>query len=85
MPPLQALPRPDGTVNIPPTALLVPLPTVMRTEPPRPTVPAPEPMLIKPLFPVLDDPELKDSHPLDAATPPFSVPIDIAPLLVPFP
>ena len=83
-PPLHVPLRPDGTASTPPTPL-VPLPTHIRREPPRPVVPAQDPTFTMPLFPVLADPELKDSQPLDPAAPLFRAPMDIAPLLVPFP
>jgi len=58
---------------------------MMAIEPPRPPVAAPVPIATRPLFPPLEDPELKTKSPETPATPAFTLRIDTAPLVVAVP
>lgn len=64
----------------------MPLPTTILTAPPLPPdAPEPEPILIEPVVPVFEVPELNDSKPLIPVCPPLDVAIVIAPLDVAIP
>ena len=64
---------------------LVPEPTSKLIPPPRPPVAAPDPIMIAPLFPSFELPELKISRPVEPATPAFAVFTMMAPLDVAVP
>ena len=68
--------RPPRSMTAPPTPL-VPLPELIVIRPERPPVDAPVPMRSAPLLPYLAVPELKESFPLDPATPAFAVEIEM--------
>ena len=92
---LVAVPSPEKSLTFPPVATadlplvsesplaapLVPLPTLRRMAPPRPSVEIAVPVTIDPLFPLFEDPELKVRHPLVPTTPPFDVDTKTQPLL----
>ena len=99
VPLLDAVPSPDSSRSRPPDAIelrpedsdnkapapLVPIPPLSVTNPLRLVVATPEPMQIIPEFPPADDPELKQSKPLDPDAPPFADRTNSAPLLVAVP
>ncbi len=67
---------------MPPPSALVPVPTLMKTLLPRPSVAAPDPISTAPVFPSPAEPELYASRPLIPPTPPFVVDTKMLPLLL---
>ena len=79
-PPLCCTLRPEAMSQRAPRPL-VPLPTVMLTDPLRPAVEAPVPKSRPPEFPALAQPLLKIKHPLDPDAPEFADRTRICPLV----